>query len=353
MTMIIPTRYSLTGTSTDGGMGDIHTCLDTHLNRYVVLKMLKDGEDSRRLLDEQKALIKLRSKHVVQLFDVIKVQKDSVSKTALVLEHIDGNDLEIASMITGAGYLKTLWQVACGLADIHHAGVIHRDIKPNNIRLNADGVIKILDFGLSRNSGLEAHTRSIIGTPGYMAPELWKSATVSFDQTIDVYAFGVMALSLISAKIPVQLCERPPQPLPSGALTGFFSDLPVDVIAIIESCLSGDPAQRPSMEKVEAILRSHLLCNRHRALLVLGGKTHEINAANPTVNVKSGDIGAIGINYNGLRFSVSSFSGSVFVNNTAINTGDELPRCCVIAFGPRDRSRSFVTFDVSNPEVMP
>lgn len=353
MTMILPTRYRFTGTSNDGGMGDIHECTDTHLNRRVVLKMLKDGEECRRLLDEQKALIKLRSKHVVQLYDVITVQEGPTSKTALVLEHIDGEDLKIGSMTPDKQYLNTLWQIACGLVEIHRVGIIHRDIKPNNIRVNADGVIKILDFGLARNKGEEAKTRSIIGTPGFMAPELWKDVTISFDQAIDVYAFAVTALALISNRIPDELCQRPPKLLPTGALAGYFTDTPCDIIAILEDCLNYNPLNRPQIELVESVLRKHLLYNRHRALLVLGDKTHEINATTPTVNVKSGNVGTLGITYDGIKFKISSLSGSVFVNNTVINVGDELPGCCVITFGPREKARSFVTFDISNPEVMP
>lgn len=353
MRMIIPTRYQPTGGSSCGGMGDIYECIDTHLNRCVVLKMLKDGEESRRLLDEQKALTRLRSKHVVQLYDVISVLEESVPKTSLVLEHIDGKDLLEGSMVQDKVYLNTLWQIASGLKDIHHANIIHRDIKPNNIRIDRDGVIKILDFGLARRAGIEAKTMSIIGTPGYMAPELWGTKTISFDKTIDVYAFGVMALTLIDPAIPGELRERPPKPFPTGTLAGLLTGVPTDVVAILERCLSHISEQRPSIDAVEAILRRHLLPNRHRALLVLGGKTHEINATTPNVTVKSGDVGVIGISYDGLRFTVSSLSGSVFVNNTIINIGEELPGCCVIAFGPRESARRFCTFDVSNPEVMP
>ncbi|UQQ18148.1 protein kinase [Salmonella sp. WGH-01] len=74
--------------------------------------------------------------------------------------------------------LKKLWQIACGLSDIHSAKVIHRDIKPNNIRVDENKIVKILDFGLARTSGTEAFTHSVIGTLGYMAPELWKRKTL-------------------------------------------------------------------------------------------------------------------------------------------------------------------------------
>lgn len=332
-------------------MGDIYECEDTHLNRSVILKMLKCGEEGRRLLDEQKALIKLRSKHVVQLYDVVTVELDSKHETALVLEHIDGADLEVESMAPDGMYLKTLWQVACGLTDIHKEGIIHRDIKPNNIRVDADGVIKILDFGLARSAGLEAVTMCVIGTPGYMAPELWGSETVSFDQAIDVYAFGIMALTLVTLRIPKELLDRPPIALPKGEIGNLLVGLPQDVISILELCLSFDPTERPQIEEVEVILRRHLLQDRHRALLVLGTNTHEITAASRSAIIKSGKLNEIRITYDGLRFTVTSCTVNILINNTTFTIGDELPPCCVIAFS-NGTSRSFVTFDVSNPEVM-
>jgi hypothetical protein len=108
------------------------------------------------------------------------------------------------------------------------------------------------------------------------------------------------------------------------------------------------------MATVEFALRRHLLAHQHRALVVLGTNKHEINREAPRATLKSGDLGTIGISYNGIRFNISSISGDVAVNNTILVVGDELPACCVIAFGPSgSHSRVYATFDVSNPEVMP
>lgn len=349
--MIIPCRYQLVGGSSSGGMGDIIKCVDTHLNRPVVLKLLKDGEEERRLLDEQKALIKVRSKHVVQLYDVVRVGTYSGEKEALVLENISGSDLVCDSFSPGLDYLKTLWQIACGLSEIHSVGVIHRDIKPNNIRVDTDNVVKILDFGLARLEGLEAQTVSVIGTPGFMAPELWQGSNISFDQAVDVYAFAFTALVLMSNKIPSELLQRPPAQINEGRLVSFLAGVPVDVIQMIEQCLSYMPEDRPNMDEVEETIKHHLLRDRHRALLVLGDKTHEINASSPGGKISSGPIDSIGIKYDGIRFLANSISGQVTVNNNVVFVGDRLPACCVITFGPSSGNRKFVTFDVSNPEV--
>ncbi|MFL9951952.1 serine/threonine-protein kinase [Paraburkholderia nemoris] len=331
-------------------MGDIYFCSDKHLQRDVVLKLLKDGEDERRLLDEQKALIQLRSKHVVQLFDVIRVD-DGREKTALVLEYIDGKDLEIGRYVPGDAYLKILWQIACGLADIHAATVIHRDIKPHNIRVDGSGVVKILDFGLARREGADAKTKSIIGTIGYMAPELWSGATISFDAAIDVYAFGVTALALLNATPPSEIFDRPPRPVVEGALSSLRGSLPDDLVSMLEGCLSYKPANRPLMSEVEQVLRRHLLKDKHRALVVMGGKAHQLNATSRKMTLTYGAIGSVEIGYDGFNFSVLTWSGIVSINNESVSVGAVLPECCVITFGV-GAARTFVTFDVANPEVM-
>ncbi|MFK0333898.1 serine/threonine-protein kinase [Rhizobium sp. NPDC090275] len=333
-------------------MGEIIECVDTHLQRPVIIKRLQTGVEERRLLDEQKALAKLRSKHVVQLYDVIQLLDRRKPETAIVLEFIDGENLEVGSFKPNRKYIHTLWQIASGLRDIHDAGVIHRDIKPNNIRLDKEGVIKIIDFGLARSSDT-AKTRSIIGTPVFMAPELWSDKTISFDASIDVYAFGATALALLSTNPPRELAQQPPQPISLPALSAALPGLSPVTTSLVHGCLAGNPARRPSMAEVQTVLQQQLLEDQHRALVVFGGKTHNLDRKNRKINVNAGTIGSIGIEYNGTDFAVISASGAVFLNNAIAKVGHIVPGCCVVTFGNPGQSRRFVTFDVSTPEVMP
>ncbi|MGK5037336.1 serine/threonine-protein kinase [Janthinobacterium sp. LB3P118] len=351
--MILPSRYEATGIKIGGGMGDIYVCLDRNLNRKVVLKVLKNGEEDRRLIDERKALIKLRSKHVVQLFDIVNVGGDSFERMALILEYIDGEDLRVGMISPGLEHLNVLWQISRGLSEIHNAGIIHRDIKPSNIRRDSSGVVKILDFGLAREEGLDAKTISAVGTPGFMAPELWKRTEVSFDKSIDVYAFGLLALALVDAEIPQGMFDRPPKRVERNSLSGKLELLPNDVVDILEKCLSYSPIERPLIGDIEFMLRRHLLKTRHRALLVLNSEIHEINSVSTSALITSAGRGVIGIEYDGLKFSINHIAGHVLVNNDMALVGCELPACCVITFGANQSDREFVTFDVSNPEVMP
>lgn len=345
--MLLPERYSLAGESTEGGMGDIHLCKDEHLDRLVVLKLLKDEEESRRLLDEKKALLRLRSKHVVQLYDVIDAECNGQKKPGLVLECIAGKDL--SSVTITEGHINILWQIACGLVDIHKEGLIHRDLKPENIRVADDGIVKILDFGLSRAEGEEAKTQSIIGTPIYMAPELWKRENIEFTQAIDVYAFGVTAISIIAKKIPKAFFERPPKPIPSDLVDQLCSELPKDIRGLLNGCLSYKYQERPSMVDVENSLRSHLLYNRHRALIVLNGKRHEMSSMSPKSTIKGSDGSSLTISYDGSRFVADDLSGAVSVNNIPISKDFTFPGSCVLSFG--STGRTFATLDISNPEV--
>ncbi|MBL6928233.1 MAG: serine/threonine protein kinase [Rhodospirillales bacterium] len=351
--MLIADRYEPTGASACGGMGEVHKCVDRHLGRDVMLKKMRQGKNVARLIDEQKALVKLRSKHVVQLLDIIVVDGNFGSKdVCLALEHIDGRDLQEGSWEPNEDFIKALWQVASGLADIHEAGIIHRDIKPNNMRVDGEGVIKILDFGLAREAGKDDKTRSIIGTVGYMAPELWGEKTISFSSAVDAYAFGVMALALLNRTLPKEFSQSPPAPVPSSFVTSHIPEFSREISCVIQDCLSHDVAHRPSLAQVRDILARYILKDRHRARMVMGSTVYEINSGKRDVNLKS-PIGNLHVHYDGFSFSVRSASGEVWINNGTPKEGMKMPPACVITFGgSQRRNRHFLTFDVSNPEVM-
>ncbi|MGL5680455.1 MAG: serine/threonine-protein kinase [Plesiomonas shigelloides] len=327
-------------------MGEVLFCEDIHLQRKVVLKHLQPGHDVRRLLDEQRALSKIRSKHVVQLYDIVNIGEQS----AIILEFIDGDILRPGSFSGDDRYLNVIWQISCGLTDIHGHKIIHRDIKPGNIKIDGEGVVKIFDFGLSRNN-FNAETKCIIGTPLYMAPELWSNQTIAFDNSIDVYAYGVTCLALLNDKPIQSLCECPPvQP----SLTEFstaFSGLPREIINALYNCISVDKAVRPSMLDIKELLEKYLLKDRHRATVVLDGNVNTLDCNNRVITLNA-TVGKLTIEYDGLSFIVKNVTGDVFINNRAIGIGNIVPGCCVFTFGV-GRQRKFVTFDISNPEVMP
>ena len=131
-------------------MGSVIPCKDTILKRNVAIKFLAPGVDRGRMMDEIKALQAVHSPHVVQMYDVVVVPPGN--QIGMVQEFVEGKDLmELASDgLSLPEIQRYLHHVARGLADVHAAGIIHRDIKPNNMKVDGDNIVKIFDFGLSR-----------------------------------------------------------------------------------------------------------------------------------------------------------------------------------------------------------
>ncbi len=279
--MALPVRYKPISPPFAGGMGAVIPCQDAVLDRNVAIKVIQDTVNRRRMMDELKALLKMRSKHVVQVFDVIQLDHD----LGIVQEFIEGADLfDRSSAPTSTVELyKILWQIASGISDIHGVGVIHGDIKPNNMKIDSEGVVKIFDFGLARSDGPAASTVGFVGTRGFAAPELY-AASAKFTMAVDTYAFGASALFLAAKRLPADLMAQPPT-LSGAAIfvhayhhcarnyenSGF---LPCRATTR-SACNVGGP--RP--------LARHVLFDRHQALLVFQGKPSYVNAASPSVKL--------------------------------------------------------------------
>lgn len=349
--MMIAERYELVGASFVGGMAAVWPCYDTVLQRKVAIKVMPGSAEKRRIRDELGALLKMRSSHVVQVYDVLNFKKD----LAIVLEFIEGQDLFDTSLApkNKSEYLKLLWQIASGIADIHEVGVIHRDIKPNNMKIDPEGVVKIFDFGLARDEGPSAATLGFVGTPGFAAPEL-HSDRVTFTAAVDTYAFGVTALYLGLRDLPPDLAHRPPKLIGADYFSALPFKLSADVITILNACLEKAPSNRPEMREVSSMLAKHLLHNRHRALVVFNGSASYLDTTRPSVVLRLPPIGEVGIRYDGFNFVVDSVSGEVFINNIPVTAGDHLPGACVVTLGSPERkaARRYITFDLSHPEIV-
>jgi eukaryotic-like serine/threonine-protein kinase len=349
----IPDRYTSSGRSMVGGMGSVMVCQDTILDRPVAIKFISSAAHKRRMDDEVAALLKLRSKHVVQVYDVLQAGPDEIG---MVQEFIDGQDLfESHAVPTSSAQLyKQLWQIASGIADIHELGVIHRDIKPNNMKTDPEGVIKIFDFGLARDDGPGAKTRGFVGTRGFAAPELYERP-FAFTNAVDTYAFGATALYLATGDLTPELLDQPPRIEPTGYFAGLPLGIAAEIVRLLDLCLSEEPANRPPLREVRDALAKHILFDRHRALVVHNGQASVLSSANRSVNLAFGDIGKISIKYDGLAFLVAGVSGEVHINNRPVVEGSILPGACVVALGAayrRSNERRFITFDISHPEIV-
>jgi serine/threonine protein kinase len=349
----IPDRYIPTGQIMSGGMGSVTICSDSILERDVAIKFIQSPAHTRRINDELAAILKLRSKHVVQVYDVLHAGANGVG---IVQEYIVGNDLFESHKIPNSAsqYYKQIWQIASGISDIHSLGVIHRDIKPNNMKTDPEGVIKIFDFGLARDDGPSAKTMGFVGTPGFAAPELYERP-YAFTNAVDTYAFGATALYLATGGLPNEMLEQPPR----ADNNGYFANVPVaiapHIAKLLDACLSEISGNRPEMREIRDTLARQILFDRHRALIVYNGKATELNFENRSVILAFGVIGKIVIRYDGLSFIVESAEGEVQINNQAVKAGLTLPGACVVALGGSHRrasDRRFITFDISHPEIV-
>lgn len=340
-----------------GGMSEAHECQDVRLHRKVILKTLRKAQEQRRLDDERKALLKLRSNHVVQLLDVIEFDHLGTKYPCLVLEHIDGTNLAEGQFKTDADYLSVIWQIAKGLAEIHEQGVVHRDIKPDNVRRDHEGIVKIIDFGLSREVGVDNETKSALGYFPYMAPELLTKPPITFTTDADVFAFGVLALSISEKGLPEWCRTRASPAPPANLVTDHVPALDSRIKDTLLRCLSPNPSSRPNMAEVLADIEKVLLRDKHRARVVIGGKISEIHAgsrtASPSVSVGGSVSSMVRIEYTGDDFVIRKVIGQVRANNKLLSIGDVLPLTCVLSFQYGNNYYYYATFDTSNPEFMP
>jgi len=359
MAKLFAGRYEATGETFKGGGGKVYICVDKHLERKVAVKFLRPGVGKSRMLDEIRALQQVRSKNVVQIFDVVS----HLGKPAIVEEYVGGDALDVAPCpAVSDDWLRLIVQLAGGLTDIHKAGIIHRDIKPNNLMYTTENVLKIIDFNLAREVGVNASTHGFKGTRGFAAPELYVSGIVQFTSGIDVYAIGATILAIATGGyLPGHLSVQPPNSgafLTGGGCQPFLSVLPSSMIDLLNNTLQPSPEHRPSAFEIWDEANRLLTFNKHKARVFFNDQlVQTLDAGNTAVKLthpNSSIPASITVLYDGRRFVVSAVSGEVSINNLAINVGDALPGSCVITLGSPERgnARLFARIDQSHPEYV-
>src|SRR3984885_4363004 len=203
-------KYELLGRVGQGGMAIVYRGLDRSLKRTVAVKILhkhlSDYQEARdRFEREAQAVAKLRHENILEIFDYsAKVDEESY----IVTEFIDGQTLKqfiterpIAFPEVGA---MIMLQVCRALAHAHAGGVLHRDIKPENIMIRSDGVVKLMDFGISHMVDLERLTVAgqLLGSPAYMAPEHVEGRPLDF--RTDGFAAGLVLFQLTVGRLPFE-----------------------------------------------------------------------------------------------------------------------------------------------------
>jgi protein kinase-like protein len=235
-----------------GGMGVVYAAEDGRLERTVALKALpphigSDAVARERLAREARAAAALSHPSIATVYALEEIDGDLFIATELVRGHTLRSELS-AGALPPALLCETLLQIAEALDAAHRHGIVHRDLKPENVLRDAEGRIKVVDFGLARSvSGPRARLTVAgipIGTPGYMAPEQLRGDAL--DARADVFAFGVMAYELATGthpfggSDPAALLER----LLSGDPPLSRAIAPRELDAIVRRCLRGEAASR-------------------------------------------------------------------------------------------------------------
>ena len=202
-------RYLVIEEIGQGGMGRIYKVLDKEINERVSLKLIKpeiaaNREVIERFQNEIRITRKISHKNICRMYHLSR-EKDTYYIT---MEYVSGENLKSMIRMTKQMSVETALdigqQVCQGLAEAHRLGVIHRDLKPQNIMIDEDGNVRILDFGIARSLETKGATTPgmMIGTPEYMSPEQVDSGEV--DQRTDIYSLGLLLYEMLTGRPPFE-----------------------------------------------------------------------------------------------------------------------------------------------------
>jgi serine/threonine-protein kinase len=255
-------RYEIRAHIGTGGMGEVYQAIDVELERLLALKILPDEFRNdpgrmRRFIQEARTASGLNHPNILTIYEI----NHQHAPPFIATEYIDGLTLRKrikAGPLPIDNAVDTAIQIASALEAAHEAGIVHRDVKPENVMLRKDGYVKVLDFGLARPTEqhevsteaatlLNTETGTIVGTARYMSPEQARGQRV--DARSDIFSVGMVIYEMIAGRSPFIgatnsdivasiLKEDPPR------LTDLYSDTPVELERIVNRALTKDKEQR-------------------------------------------------------------------------------------------------------------
>jgi serine/threonine protein kinase len=244
----------------EGGMGVVYKAQDTKLDRFVALKFLPphlaaSEQDKARFIQEAKSASALNHPNVCTIHDI----QEHEGQIFIVMEFVDGQTLrEKKGAISFKQAIDVGIQVADGLAAAHEKGIVHRDVKPENIMIRKDGIAQIMDFGLAKLKGVSRLTKegSTVGTAGYMSPEQVQGQDA--DHRSDIFSMGVLLYELFTGQLPFkgvhetavayEIVNVDPAPMFS-----VKPEIDPSLDAIVLECLAKDPDERTQSVKQVAV----------------------------------------------------------------------------------------------------
>lgn len=259
-------RYQIIEELGKGGMGMVYKALDTEIEERVAVKLLNpeiaaDENMIRRFKNELKFARKITHKNVCRMYDLNEYE----SINYITMEYVPGEDLKSSIRRMGpltAGKAVSIAKQMCkGLKEAHKLGVVHRDLKPQNIMIDRDGNARIMDFGIARSTKTQGMTKTgmMIGTPHYISPEQVTGKDI--DQRSDIYSLGIIIFEMVTGKVPFEgetpiniafmhKTAKAPDP------RKFNAQVPLDLSRMILKCMEKDKKKRyQSAEEVLSDLR--------------------------------------------------------------------------------------------------
>ncbi len=254
-------RYQVIEELGKGGMGRVYKVYDEKIKEKVALKLLKpeisaDEAAIERFSNELRFARKISHRHVCRMFDLGEVEGTHY----ITMEYVSGEDLKSILRMMGpmsAGKVVLIAKQVCeGLAEAHRLGVVHRDLKPQNIMIDREGNVRIMDFGIARSLKIKGQTGAgvVIGTPEYMSPEQIEGQDV--DSRSDIYSLGIILYEMMTGRVPfegdtflsIAVKQKTEQPRNPKELNG---QIPEDLNRLILHCLEKNKDRR--FQKVEDI----------------------------------------------------------------------------------------------------
>jgi serine/threonine protein kinase len=260
---VLGTRYELLNELGAGGMGRVYRARDRETNEILALKVLlpefaADPAMAERFKNELRLARRITHKNVCRIYDFNRTD----SFAYITMEYVDGETLRALLTRDGplapARVVEIATQICTGLGEAHAQGVVHRDLKPENVMITTSGQVKLMDFGIARSLDSTTTSHTMIGTPGYMAPEQAQGHPVT--ARTDIYAFGMIMYECLTGRpaftgptpIAVALKQMQERPTPPRALR---PDIPPVLEVGVMRCLEKDPARRfPSADALAAAL---------------------------------------------------------------------------------------------------
>ena len=276
---LIAGRYRIEARLGVGGMSTVHLAFDERLERYVALKLLAEhlADDPAfisRFRREALAAARLVHPNIVQVFDFGLDERQH--QHFIVMEHVSGHSC--AELLRDLGHMDVeqgvdvISQACRGLEYAHRHGVVHRDVKPGNLLVSDDDVVKLADFGIARATDQSSITQvgSVLGTAAYLSPEQARGEEAG--PRADIYSLGVVAYQLLSGRLPYEatslseLALKQQRELPPP-LSALNTDVSPELAQAVAVALSIDQEDRPE----DALNFAEMLRDGYRGRAPSGG----------------------------------------------------------------------------------